>query len=223
MIANPAHYEGYLLSSPKSGNTWVRYCIETLTDYDTNFTQLSPKPEGAPIIAKSHSIHPNKAKQLGREKKLILLVRNYKEILCRYASFRKPGLGVGRLNQLLDMIAKKEFHYFHNLESYDIWDEDKKLLLYYEDIIKNPRESLEKLVEFLEGDPNTFETFMERYEEHQKRAIKIYDANFHGSSTKGKGTIYHSKKASPQRLKKIDDLVMTTYPELTEKYLMRYQ
>ncbi len=224
LFSQPAEEaQGWLLSSAKSGNTWVRYCIEQLTDYDTSPSLLEKKPPGTPLMIKAHLLESDTYEMNNSSKKLILLVRNYKELICRYSSRNeKHRINLQKVNAILQLINAGTWHYFFNLEDYDRWSEDKKLLIYYEDLIEKPSETLARLVRFLDGDPERVKNFMARYEEHKRKALRIYDREYAGSDTKGKGTLHHSKKLSTRFLQQIDDLVREHYPEIMEKYLLRY-
>ena len=95
----------YLLSYNHSGNTWVRYCIEYLSQLPThghkafsiserkdNF--LNVNLEASPILTKRHK--PN-YHEMDKDDKVVLLVRNPSECI-------KKGMSVNL-----------EYHKYHDL------------------------------------------------------------------------------------------------------------
>ncbi len=67
------------------------------------------------------------------QKKLIMLVRNYKESIIRNKIWLKDNLhnSGNYLFQNFDLLLL-------NPQTYYEWDSDKKLLIYYEDLVSNP-------------------------------------------------------------------------------------
>merc|ERR1712146_509889 len=168
----------FLLSYPRSGNSWLRYCIEYLTERPTcgilysNPTMLG-NPANLPLarmagFSVDYTKTPiwkfHRKKEMNflnyfnpQEEYLILILRNPKEAITRHE--RK----VPDKKSLL----KDSFSYFENLTVYDEWNPEKRLLLLYEDLIKDPRKTLEKLFTFIQESPvRSLDTFFEQYEEH---------------------------------------------------------
>ncbi|MBY0110246.1 MAG: hypothetical protein K2X90_03995 [Candidatus Babeliaceae bacterium] len=94
----------FLLSYPRSGNTWMRYCIEVLTQRPTASFNLNPKIQALPIgciceyplnfkkppVWKIHGKYElNFAGYRHNPKKdlLIFLIRNPKEAIIRQVGF----------------------------------------------------------------------------------------------------------------------------------------
>jgi len=88
--------EFLLLSYPRSGNTWLRYCIEFLTERPT-FGYIKKIRNGThidtpffkeyltnePIALKRHEWDEDEARSKRAYRKIILLIRNYKEVMLR--------------------------------------------------------------------------------------------------------------------------------------------
>lgn len=196
----------YILSYPRSGNTWLRYIIEFLTDratvgvHGSSATIVGPllNKDTKPLFRKSHhsQISPDK---------LILLVRNFKECIIRHTRSGVPEKG---------QIAS----YVKMLEFYDNF-EGEKLLLYYEDLIDLDEEYLNCLMDFIDRDNHKVPEFLENLEEHVEECIRIYNTNGNPSVTKGKSKIHHSKNINN---KLWDNAILQINRELVERYLNRY-
>ena len=222
----------YLLSFPRSGNTWLRYCLEVLTkrptlekmeevilDYNRplgfSFPEVGTDFEKSPIWKmhtidwfnnKFQSYHPD-------QETLIFVLRNPKEVISRQC-------GTINVKMLKD---KNHFqqHYFINLEIFHHWNPDKRHLIYYEDLMENPQETLRELLLFLNEDPSAVDEFMQHYKEHKAKSLKIYQS-FSTSVTKGNSMTHHSKKIHHTERIAIDSFIKATYPELWNNYLSRY-
>ena len=143
--------ENILLSYPRSGNHLVRFFIELLSETPTFGCKGNERdieiyknvfPEEVPFnisdfnkmdcYFKYHS--PPKNKNL-RQNKLILIIRNPKEVLLRTNNYK---------------IKNHSFNtYYRNIDYYNN-HKGEKLLLYYEDIITNRQNFINSLYDFLE-------------------------------------------------------------------------
>lgn len=212
-----AQYKGpktLLLSYPRSGNTWMRYCLEYNTQRPT-FHRQNYDPRNQPLgwlagfevdctkppIEKTHvlKVHDKNVDQL------ILLVRNPKEAIKR----------ASKIHDLTEHFIKKEALYFENIAIYDSWHPEKRLLIYYEDFITNPAETLQKVLAFLNEPPIRLAEFLDNYEFHQKKAMEIYRE----SHTKAKDLLYHSRQVKPEVRKQADILMEQFYPLQWNIYL----
>ncbi len=219
----------YLLSYPRSGNTWSRYWLEVLTGRPTAHFWSTANPSNLPIgLMVGHSLNFSKApiwkvhnrKELNfskfkynpKQDLLIFVIRNPKEAIIRHVG--KPDVD----NLSTGHIFKNFEIYFDDLKVYDEWAEDKKILLYYEDMISDPAQVMTKALLFLKDPLSGLEDFMLQYEYHKKTALKVYDYNG-GSQSQGNDILFHSYKLSAAERKKIDEWINATYPYLWNKYL----
>ncbi len=228
----------FLVSFDHSGNSWTRYCLEYLTkrpsfrmwddeiaknyfpikyasthlrhaigvkvDLGVDFTK--------PIIIKCHRLknkYPNVNPRDSIGTKLILLIRNPKECFLRYFGY---DLTVSNL-------LTKADYFFTNLEIFDSWREEDRFLMYYEDLIQNPRATLTALLNFLGENDRYLDGFMQDYEYHRQTSLSLYTA----SVSKGNDMFFHSKKKPLAFREKMDLAIKKEYPELWEKYLKRYE
>ena len=150
-----------LLSYPRSGNHLVRFFIELLSEmptfgcnenpkdieiYKNNFSEninfnIKKEYKISDCFRKFHQPPKNKYISLNKNCELILILRNPKEVLLRHNNFR--------LNFKGGWDSYEE--YFKGIDFFKNF-KGKKLLLYYEDIVTNKVEFINKLYDFLQLD-----------------------------------------------------------------------
>lgn len=208
----------FLLSYPRSANTWMRYCLEYLTQRPTfhkTHTDKRNQPLGwlanfeidcaKPPIEKTHVLEPGSFNK--HVDKLILIVRNPKEAIQRHEH---------QLNSKEHLTAKGRGKlYFDNIALFDSWDPQNRILIYYEDLILAPKTTLEQVLFFLNEPPSKLDAFMKDYAEHQKKAIQIYSE----SNSKAADILFHSKRMKPELRKQIDQWIAELYPMQWNNYL----
>lgn len=243
MITEICAYMGprtFLLSYPQSGNTWLRYCIEVISQrptirrhatktrwLDLHYANPLAWEVGFEIdehkapIEKLHEYkesllcHNNESIYLNRTTDtLIFILRNPKECIARseYTS----------LSALLDNLwgnCYKHSIYFENLALFDTWPAERKYLIYYEDLISHPRETLADLLTFLDEPDMRLDQFMHEYDAHKNKCLALYPSTI----SRGSDPLFHSKKLSPDYRKQVDAWIAEAYPELWHKYLERYR
>lgn len=221
----------WLLSFPRSGNTWIRYCLEVLTQRLT-FDLGRPKlPTSLPLslqgtssldqdkdfVYKAHFIQEMQLEEKKHpDDRLILLLRNPREIFLRQRGSLPKEEDFTDSYKWYEITFSK---YFDLISVYEKWDSEKRLLLYYEDLIENPRKELEKLLGFLKEDLN-LDSFIESFEEHQKTGLKLY--SFHGGSKSSIEKNYYSQQIDQQAQKEFDSLVEKYSPDLYQRYLQEH-
>ena len=145
----------YMLSYPRCGSSFVRYCVENLLKRPTldcggRRDQVYGDPiqykSNIPILRKEHFIKGINTKV----EKLILLVRNYKD------SFISHNLRNLDLEKEVDVMYEKLSEaenffaeYYNLLDYYDKFEKDK-LIIYYDELIQEPQFSVQKILNFLE-------------------------------------------------------------------------
>lgn len=215
-----------ILAFPRSGSTWMRYCVEFLSKKKTGYPG-SPNPGDNPIseiingmgvdtnapsiLYKTHNI-----KNFGpKQDKLIIIVRDYKEVIPRHLGL--DNLMEKFINSTRGM-SNPGVDYLKIVEQYDQL-ESEKLLVYYEDFISKPETELRRVLKFLDVDETHLQSFVENYEFHQKQGIKAY----HGRSfTKGTGKSFWQDKIPSNTLNSMTIHLKKTNGPLFEKYLKRY-
>jgi hypothetical protein len=126
---------------------------------------------------------------------LILLLRNYRECLLReyekLENVKNEILAQASFNHLSQnktwVLNLRMNHYFHNLRVFDIWNPEKRLIIYYEDFLQNPQEILLQLAQFMgeTGKEAEIQTFVDHIDEHIEKSLKIYETQYR-SYTRGK-------------------------------------
>ena len=207
--------KNYLLSYPRSGNTWLRYCIEVLTNNRTiGYLGSDAKDSGVlpknrtnekPILIKRHETSDIK------EGNLILIVRNYKEVIIRHNSVKTIMEDYSSNNRVTYL---KLLNFYHTYKG-------KKMIIYYEDLIDDLKNTIDKVLNFLglEVSIDSIDDFFSNIEEHKLKSLSIYGE----SKTKGKTTIYHSNKLSSDELIQWDNFLLKNNKVIFEKYLKRYK
>lgn len=214
----------YLLSFPRSGNTWVRYCVEFFTKcsavYNTTeikitdnlLNDLNINLKISKTLLKMHAMNDLRFKNSCNFHKLIILVRNPFEAIIRDIKNKDNNLVIKRTNK-----------YMHILQVYDKW-QTERLLIYYEDLVLKPKTTIIKILKFLKLDISAVNEFMQNYEKHKKICLEYYNKEESGSITRGdvKKLIYHSKSTSINNLNIVEEMLNKQYKNLTKKYLIRY-
>ena len=211
------------LSYPRSGNTWVRYCLEYLTKTETLDTGIYDETETheetfkgifkrdkniRPFIYKRH-FHNEISDFNVNEDFLIFLLRNYKECLTRHL-----------LNDLKNkrILTREIDSYIKNIGLYEKWNKNK-LLIYYEDLMTNFDFVFNQIVDFLNLDKNRYKKLIKNFDYHREKSIQLYAI----SVTKGDDLDYHSKKLSINFKNKLDAYIIKNAKLIFTKYLVRYQ
>lgn len=222
-----------LLSYPRSGRTLTRNLIQILTrkpvrragelvtksklgfDLDQKKVPLWPEHDSK-FLPK---LDPNTSK-------LLIIIRNYKECIVRHEK-QETGSDF-TASQLRNCILNNHDQirqYIGNLMYYDTWPNDEtKLLIFYEDLIKQPEVEIPKIMDLLGENDVDLDSFFANYEDWTAKILNVYKKN-QGTqySSSGNKDIYHSKNFPVNILQEIDQSIENSYPELWEKYLKRYQ
>lgn len=217
----------FLLSYPRSGNTWTRYWLEYVTGRPTfhrfNLKDARNHPiawsagfEIDPTLAPIEKVHTQKEIQKAKgdyqHDKLILIVRNPKEALSRHGGKEitlEVLQGDGSKGNADPRI------YFENISVYASWNPTQRLMIFYEDLMAKPIETMIIVLLFLEGSFDKIDLFMRDYQWHKKNAIKIYKE----SESKGNDLLFHSKLIDPSHRKQIDKWIEQLYPDIWKIYL----
>ncbi len=176
----------------------------------------------APPVIKTHHLHQEikqginekLTNQLGCEDLgLLTIIRNYKECVPRHMG---TALTIPTLKDPENM-------YLHILQIYDEWPEDRRLLIYYEDLILFPEKTLHQLAEFFQVDHASVSIFLKNLPLHRENAICIYEQDAGESTTRGENIYFHSKFFTKEDLILMDKICEESNPELFKKYLSRYK
>lgn len=227
----PHPNKGVIISFPRSGLNWTRYCIELFSGKRTpGGTKIHRTGEYA--VYRTHDVgctreissmfcpyfHPQTKEVL--HNKVLMIIRNYKECFHRHHPFimNKP---IGKYDVFFNNL--KAFDEFPADTEYDRVGGKKKLLVYYEDLVKDFGE-MEKILKLfqIDYDLSNFDL-----EEHRQKSLNIYDAHHKqsgGASTKDDvtDTTWHSRQQPEEQRKKMDATMRWWNKKLFDKYLTRY-
>jgi hypothetical protein len=167
----------YLLSYPRSGNTFLRYCLEYITEHNTsgcagdsgliNRGELNIKPKDKTVqITKRHFSDPNRNNDLYlkdsiKKENVLIFLRDYK--YCVNSQILR-GSGMKAQTEI-----KK---YCRNINSF--YNEDN--IFYYEDFIEDPKKIVKDILEFykISYDLKRFESFFKNFDDHKQKSLKLY-------------------------------------------------
>jgi hypothetical protein len=223
----------YLLSYPRSGNSWVRYCLEFLTHRPSCealycFIQAAPNlntPFGllydigidltlSPIL-KVHNFALYKyCFYTGADNELICVVRNYIDCIASHLFNDYTSISNELFFSELD-------NYMEVLCTYEAWPH-KKMILYYEDILSCPEDFLLKCTSFFQSDIARAYELLENKELHKEQCLKIYEDYERVTKTKAKISNYYKEKVNHEEREKIKQYIFKNYPNIARKYLSRY-
>ena len=144
--------------------------------------------------------------------KVIFLLRNYQELYFRR---RKQSYHSDPRTLLVE--------YFKLIALYDLWTDENKLLVYYEDLIEKPEITFSKMLDFLQVSSEHLEGFLKDKELHKKRCMEVYSQARGVSKSQGLQALFYSKGANKNLLKRIENELKTKWPKLFQKYLKRYE
>lgn len=231
---------GSIVGYPRSGNNWLRFIIEYLTNYQTAFPPMDTKMRN-PLHLLSSSIdsvkkikdgviwdiHNYKDTLLNKvtenKGKLILILRNYKECIIRHYQLFKNLNKFSKINEKQFKIIDREYlEYLKLVDYFDKYDGEKEII-YYEDIINknNIKESLVKIVSFLNGDFSKIKNFIDSYDSLSSESKFFYQKHLSGSQSPPGTKIYYSKYLTSEKKEIMDNIIKNSYPNL-EKYLKVY-
>jgi hypothetical protein len=223
-------FKFFLMSYPRSGSNWLRYCVEFLTKYPTvgplhKSTKLN-QPFGTRcnigvdlkkdyILFRAHLTNP-----ATRKKPVILLIRNYKECIPRHALLpTNPNR-----KDVIDAFNDDLLKYTSLIKEFDIWG-PKKILVYYEDLISNPRVELKRVLDFFEVPDTHINAFIKDFDSHRKASIKQYSSLVQKSQTQGEKKLldYHSSEYPIELKHELDTIMKNDLHDLYGKYLGRFE
>jgi hypothetical protein len=224
----------FLYSYPRSGNTWLRYIIEKLTEYRTKgynsnvgFEQGILKKTGSDkIVHKRHGLPSDE--RIGKgindtKDKLILIVRDYKNVIVRH--------NINKISNIDNIFYSQTtgnntngLDYIYLLKMYQQWNESNRFLIYYEDLLKGDEKLnsiIKSLCSFLESEDCDciVDDFINEYDFHKKQSINIYNTTEQSLS---KENTQHKDQISKEMLTKWQDHIVNDFPSIHEDFLRVY-
>jgi len=202
-----------LLSFPRSGRNWCLYSINYLSGLD------NPKDEQTlkNIVDFDHI-----ASHINLYNQNIFLIRNYKECLLRHYGYDIVKNISNFFKLDIPNSGIKPSAFINNIKSFEKFN-GKKLLIYYENLIKYPKETINKIYNFLQFDnKDRLNDFLNNYEYHKQKSIELYNPDNDGSQSRGVDILFHSRNFTREILNQFDIYYENAYPELY-KYIEQYK
>jgi len=165
-----------LFSNERSGSNWTKSILEIFFHKGSYRTKdriscIGIKLEDDPSIFKTHqSSHVNQFNQ--KKNKLLFVLRNYKECLIKKSFSRayNNNIPLSYKDSINFALSKNCIvpPYIERIRTYDNWS-GEKLLIYYEELITNPEQIIQQIIEFVgeeeKIDPRDFFSNYEQYRE----------------------------------------------------------
>lgn len=207
-----------LASYPRSGTNWIRYFVEVCSNRPSPGQTCLIEGNNY-IIDRAHCAYPI----LHRYKKLILIIRDYRECLLRQN--KSEWLSMKDVEEFLgdNHLEHPCIWYIKNIEAFDRFN-GEKLLVYYEDLIHSPAKEFPRLGKFLGISDESLSKFIDEIDNHSGNSISAYTAGGHSSeTTTSNDTKAHAKKLLTEDQKvEFDNYYKTRFPALAQRYLKRY-
>ena len=206
----------YLVSYPRSGANWLRYCIERISARAT--LGVSPKDPLTPLDRSVEEAvrevlgatlgvdltqdaimqHSHRWHESDKTTRVVMIVRNPKECILR--DYRGQMPDDDRLRRIisedsLSVLCNRDGigDYAGLLEALVQHPADKRHVVYFEDLKLNPRETLRECMQFMNTpdlEPQ-LEDFMEHIDRHNKVSVVVYNNGVSKSYTRGTNAISH--------------------------------
>lgn len=222
-----------ILSHPRSGINWIRYCVEFLTHRPTPGRRKLYKNniKGDFVFYRSHLPQLIEVPKHGDN--LVLLLRNYKECMLRHRTFKRISKSAEiNVRSFLNWryMGKNEFCtigvYGEMIRMFEII-QGKKLVLYYEDLLANSKQEMLKFFNFIEINISSlkenFNNFFDKdLEFHKNKSCDLYTYGG-GSITRGKKIKHHIGQITDKEIEWFDKLIEGNLSNLYHKYLARYK
>jgi hypothetical protein len=192
-----------LVSLPRSGLNWLRYCIEYFSKEPTpgEFRLIKKTDENKYIVAREHWLRKGTT-NINEHSKAVLILRNYKESFVRHAC-----------NQI-----KMMNDYLFNIGIFDAY-KGPKLVTYYEDLITDTN-AIGEVLSFLDIEWDFSNVDIEKLKQD---SLASYNTGNNKSLSDAKDIFFHSKKLSYDVKIALDKHFMKTLGKLYDKYVARYK
>lgn len=219
------YMKNILLSYPISGSHWLSYLIAQAYNVEVKEAAkekvIGPTfPYQSPPSVSFHKRHGHEESwKEDRFCPTIFILRNPLECIPRHTGSNNLDTLIENLKGKDLVGTKDEIDLATILMSYHTLNE-KKALVYYEDLIDNPWGVAKSLRSFFAGFGLSFDLSCDM-EELRDSSLKFYDS-FNKSQTRGEQKVFHSEKLDKNTIDGVWDFLWEKWPVLTSTYLERY-
>lgn len=162
----------YLLSYPRSGNSWVRYIAEYISGRKTLGSQGNPKD--VPLY--SNKLDDNPLSHVDGQLPPILF-KTHGELIDFLPSndlvliTRSPSIAIRRVKRKFSLLELVRYVLILNI--YHQW-EGRKHLVKYEDLMAEPDICIHEIARFLEVNSGRIDDLLRNYDYHKEKSIILY-------------------------------------------------
>ena len=174
------------LSTPRSGTNLISASLQTIIkkpiaslEWEKNFYKFKTHPmynrlkipliSEEPFIFRTHGEYKKLTQIPSEFNKLIFVTRNPKELL-----FRKISNQNIKSSQFW-VEAEKVLNYQMELfNTYESWNEENRMLIFYEDFINQSVELIPKILSFIGENDICYQDYVENKDRYQSMILKSY-------------------------------------------------
>lgn len=225
-----------ILSFPSSGKHWLLYMLDVVLSLGLRYEIIgvtSFSISDLITISHSHLCCYGDIEPLVNSSGNIFLLRNYKENVIKFAERHD----LGKLDSFKRYIDFKEplrdtpvQSYMRLVNEFDKMDKPK-IIVYYEDLIQSPKSEIIRILDWVRGYYNLqysaddIDEFIFNIEYHKAagRAFHLKNVGNPKDLLSMGEPIFHSKMLCAELKGSVDAYLEDTYPELFNKYLIRYK
>lgn len=230
---NSIHNCDFLFTSMRSGTNLTVTTIQLLTSKPVSF--FSPREihrkdllginrlnleedETKKPFFRTHN--PCIGKLSDEDNRLIMVLRNPKEVLL--------GFLYDKEDKFAEFLEEKGAFkgYLGRLGVFDRWNPENKLLIRYEDLIQKPEEVLPILLDFFDDSHERLADHLENIEDLREKMASSYKRQHVNGGcplSRTQNVLFHSEQMPIELLKKADEILKRSAPDLWEKYLYVYE
>ncbi len=220
-----------LWSFPRSGNHWVRFISEYLTNSPTHGCISNPRdipiylnifpsekhpladvnPKNPFILYKSHYATISTSS-------IVLLIRNY------HTHLSSLGKYINHKNEVL--FINEALIYLELIAAYDRF-EGNKMIIYYEDLLTHPEREIARIRYFLDAPDERYKAFMDNYDYYAKLSRQGKNRAWLHNDDASKNLKDYQKKLTKQditaRKNVFQAFLATKRYQCVKPYLARYE
>lgn len=242
LLSTPVFSQVYILGYPKSGNNL--FCFSLSHILNEEIWMINPNASLQRWFSPSLSATTNHSflfshapHLLGLHKAdqnrdhLIVIVRNYREALIRFAIDTPSQLKEFTPDKIISLLFQSlqaptscyqmgGYDYINILRCYDNWNPKTRTLIYYEDLLTDFEATMANCLMSLNVQECKFDEFVAHKEAYFKQCKESYR---YGKTMSQGDLTYHQKTwLSPKVARRIDLLVQQKFPYYWNQYLQRY-
>jgi hypothetical protein len=209
-----------LMSYPRSGVNWLSYSIDALwnietqglfSDYTTPRFFKNREPRKDKVLKRCHAHRSFEIPEIESSNKMICLVRDPFESITSHllkSGLRpNPDLLKGHLRGCLSYEGHTDWLYVLNI--YKNFS-NKKMLIYYEDLLTDPKTTLLDVASFIEEDDSDICAFIEDIELHKRNSISNYSSLGKAETALNKDTDFYKRIFSEDTKIEVKEMLMSS-------------